>query len=104
MYSYVSSQISHSSTQELPQAAKEEILTIIYPKVRLQSSLIEIAKKIDKARVVRNIRRLLISFTWVLERSITDSRERDAIIIHERHAPWFANRLFDLSNPTRDSI
>ncbi|KAF7907793.1 hypothetical protein EAE99_011918 [Botrytis elliptica] len=97
------SQGSASITQDLPQAAKEEILTIIYTDSELQLSLCNIASKISKPRFIRNIRRLLQFFILELRKTVTDTRENDAVNILERHAPWFATRLFDFSNPNRDS-
>lgn len=97
------SQESASITQNLPQAAKEEILTIIYTDPELRLSLSNIASKISKPRFIRNIRRLLQFFILELRKTVTDTREKDVVNILERHAPWFSTRLFDLSNPNRDS-
>ncbi|TGO10582.1 hypothetical protein BTUL_0131g00230 [Botrytis tulipae] len=97
------SQESASITQDLPQAAKEEILTIIYTDSELRSSLSNIASKISKPRFIRNIRRLLQFFILELRKTVTDTREKDVVNILERHAPWFATRLFDFTNPNRDS-
>ncbi|TGO82152.1 hypothetical protein BPOR_0905g00010 [Botrytis porri] len=94
---------SDSITQDLPQAAKEEILTIICTDSELQLSLSNIASKISKPRFVRNIRRLLQLFILDLRETVTDTREKDAVNILEQHAPWFAARLFDFSNPNRDA-
>ncbi|KAM3155336.1 hypothetical protein ABEW05_004142 [Botrytis cinerea] len=97
------SQGSDIITQELPQAAKEEILTIIRTDSEFQLSLSNIASKISKPRFIRNIRRLLQFFILDLRKTVTDTREKDAVNILERHALWFATRLFDFSNPNRDS-
>ncbi|TEY69518.1 hypothetical protein BOTCAL_0114g00110 [Botryotinia calthae] len=97
------SQGSDSITQELPQAAKEEILTIIRTDSEFQLSLSNIASKISKPRFIRNIRRLLQFFNLDLRKTAIDTREKDAVNILERHTLWFATRLFDFSNPNRDS-
>ncbi|PQE30331.1 hypothetical protein CJF32_00008233 [Rutstroemia sp. NJR-2017a WRK4] len=100
--SSVSSGSSASSVQGLPRAAQEEILLVIESDTQLQSLFKERAKKIDKDRFIRNIRRLLISFTIEMKHIASGPRERDVINIIERHASWFASRFFDLSDPNKD--
>ncbi|PQE07794.1 hypothetical protein CJF31_00007621 [Rutstroemia sp. NJR-2017a BVV2] len=94
---------SVSTVQDLPRAAQGEILLTIESDAQLQSLFKELAKKIDKARFIRNIRRLLISFTIELKQNASNPRERDVVNIIERHASWFASRIFDLCDPNKDS-
>ncbi|KAM3066964.1 hypothetical protein ACMFMF_010013 [Clarireedia jacksonii] len=101
--SSIPSSSSASSVQELPRAAQNEILFTMESDAQLQCLFKELAKRIDKARFIRNIRRLLISFTVELKQNASDPRERDVVNIIERHASWFASRFFDLSDPNKDS-
>jgi hypothetical protein len=103
MGSSVPSSSSASSVQDLPRAAQDEILLTIESDAQLQSLFKELAKKIDKARFIRNIRRLLISFTIELKQNTSNPREIDVVNIIERHASWFASRIFDLCDPNKDS-
>jgi hypothetical protein len=103
MGSSIPSNSSASSVHGLPRAAQDEILLTMESDDQLQSLFKELAKKIDKARFIRNIRRLLLSFTIELKQNASGPRERDVVNIIERHASWFASRFFDLSDPNKDS-
>lgn len=94
---------STSSVHGLSQAAKEEILAIINFDPQLQALLEGIAMKIEKERFIRNVERLILRFTLDLEQGDIGFREKDVINILKRHSSWFASRLFDLSNPNKDS-
>jgi len=97
------SNISGSITQGLPKTAQEEILLILFSDQQFRSLLESAASLISKPRFTRNVRRLLIPFQQELHNAAADHREKDATRIIERHSPWLASRLFDMSDPENKS-
>ncbi|CZR66775.1 uncharacterized protein PAC_16676 [Phialocephala subalpina] len=97
------SDISLSAAQGLPRTAQEEILSILNSDTQLQSLFQEAARRINKTRFVRNIRRLFLGFHRDLQQTAVDPREKDAASIVERHAQWLASRLFDVCDPDNGS-
>lgn len=84
----------------LPKTAQEEVLFIISSDSDLKQLLQDAVRKMDdKPRFVRNIKRLLLMFHGDLQAKVTDGREKDAAMIIQRHAEWFANRLYDICDP-----
>ncbi|KAF8862986.1 hypothetical protein BDZ45DRAFT_146290 [Acephala macrosclerotiorum] len=97
------SDISLSAAQGLPRTAQEEILSILNSDTQLQSLFQETARRMNKTRFVRNIRRLFLGFHRDLQQTAVDPREKDAASIVERHAQWLASRLFDVCGPDNGS-
>lgn len=97
------SNISESVSNGLPKTAQEEILIILFSDAEFRSLLHNVATLISKQRFTRNIRRLLLPFQQSLQASAQDPREKDAASIIEKHAQWFASRLFDMSDPENES-
>ncbi|PVH74551.1 hypothetical protein DL98DRAFT_575583, partial [Cadophora sp. DSE1049] len=97
------SNMSISTLQGLPRTAQEEILLIIISDLELRGLFEEAARRIDKSRLVRKIRRLFLLFHQDLQANATDLRELDALRIIQRHSQWLASRLFDICNPNSGS-
>ncbi|KAG4431687.1 hypothetical protein IFR05_012832 [Cadophora sp. M221] len=97
--SILPSDVSVSITNGLPRTAQEEILIIIISDAEVRSLFEEAARRIDKPRFIRNVRRLLLLFHCDLSVSGLDPRELDALRIIQKHTQWLASRTFDLCNP-----
>lgn len=99
--SSLASSTSTSASQGLPQTAQEEILIIIISDSELRFLFEEAARRVDKPRFVRNVRRLFLLFHQDLRENAANRREMDALNIIQRHCQWLASRLFDICNPDR---
>ncbi|KAI9733449.1 MAG: hypothetical protein M1818_007197 [Claussenomyces sp. TS43310] len=82
-----------------PNSAQQELLLILHSDLVLRALFAEGAKRINKGRFIRNVKRLMLLFYRDLRNTAADSREMDATSMLGRHAEWFASQLFDLSNP-----
>ena len=90
---------SASSLQGIPRAAQQEVLLILVSDGVLQPLFAEATRKVSRERFVRNIKRLIKTYCLDLQGEAQDAREKDATAMLGRHAQWFANRLFDASDP-----
>ncbi|KAL9117332.1 MAG: hypothetical protein Q9187_006132 [Circinaria calcarea] len=94
---------STSSLQGIPRAAQQEVLLILASDGVLQQLFAEAIRKVSRQRFIRNIKRLIKTYCLDLQEEAQDSREVDATAMLGRHAQWFANRLFDASDPEMTS-
>jgi hypothetical protein len=97
------SDISTSVVEGLPRTAQEEVLIILNSDSSLRSLFEVAARRMDKQRFVRNVRRLFLLFHKDLQDNVVDPREKDAAGIIEKHAQWLSNRLFDVCDPENGS-
>lgn len=101
--SSVPSNNSSSVLEGLPRTAQEEVVFILNSDSKLRSLFQQAARRTEKARFVRNVRRLFILFHKDLQDSAVDPREKDAASIVKKHAEWLASRLFDVCDPKKDT-
>ncbi|KAH9216582.1 hypothetical protein DL95DRAFT_460170 [Leptodontidium sp. 2 PMI_412] len=97
------SDVSASVMKGLPRTAQEEILIIIISDVEVRSLFEKSARRMNKLRFIRNVRRLLLLFHYDLSADGLDPRELDALRIIRKHAQWLASRSFDVCNPDSSS-
>lgn len=94
---------STSSLHGIPRAAQQEVFLILASDGVLQMLFAEATRRVSRERFIRNIKRLIKAYCLDLQEEAHDAREKDATAMLGRHAQWFANRLFDASDPDMTS-